>query len=330
MTSSSVSSSFSHIPVLLAEVLHYLDPSMGGIFVDGTFGLGGYTRAILDASPHVKVIAIDRDPEAKMRAEAFEKQYGDRFYFVQGRFGDMQVHVRALGFDHVQGIVLDLGVSSPQLDDGQRGFSFRFDGPLDMRMGLSDKTAADVVNGYEEEALADLIYLFGEERHARRVARRIVHMRQEAPIETTAQLARIVRAAIPGKKQWGQIDSATRTFQALRIYVNDELAELEKALEASQALLAPEGRLVAVSFHSLEDRIVKRFLQQVSGRAGAGVSRYDPVVPEKAPVLFRLLAKKSVEAGAEETQRNPRSRSAKLRAAQRTNSLMSGAVKGDQ
>jgi 16S rRNA (cytosine1402-N4)-methyltransferase len=301
-----------HIPVLLAEALAALQPRDAGLYVDGTFGAGGYSRALL-AAARCRVIAIDRDPAAMAEGGALMRGHPGRFTVIEGRFGDMEALLAPLGISAVDGIALDLGVSSPQLDQPERGFSFRADGPLDMRMGREGATAADLVNTLSESALANLIYIYGEERFARRVARAIVAARREAPLTRTAELARIVRAAVPAS---GGIDPATRTFQALRMEVNDELGELERALLAAERLLAPGGRLAIVSFHSLEDRKVKDFLRERS-EAAPKASRHRPALPAAAP-SFKLLTRKPVTPGGAELERNPRARSARLRAAERT------------
>jgi 16S rRNA (cytosine1402-N4)-methyltransferase len=301
-----------HAPVLLDEAIAALEPRAEATYVDGTFGAGGYSRALL-AAANCRVIAIDRDPAAIALGGELARANPGRFTLVEGRFGDMEALLAALGVSAVAGIALDLGVSSPQLDDPQRGFSFRADGPLDMRMGREGASAADLVNNLSESALANLIYIYGEERFARRVARAIVAARREAPLTRTAELARIVRAAVPVS---GTIDPATRTFQALRMEVNDELGELERALLAAERLLAPGGRLVIVAFQSLEDRKVKEFLRQRSAEAPLG-SRHRPAPPPRAP-SFRLIARKPIMPGAAEIARNPRARSARLRAAERT------------
>ena len=299
---------------MLGEVLRFLDPQDGEIYVDGTLGAGGYTRAILASAPSCRVIAIDRDPEAHQRAEAWCADYGDRLTLVHNTFGNVQNCVSR----PVNGMVLDIGVSSMQIDQAERGFSFRFEGPLDMRMDRqSGESAADLVNTMEEGALADLIYAYGDERHSRRIARAIVAERKIQPITSTGKLASIIRAVSP-KTRKDDIDPATRTFQALRIAVNDELGELERALAGAEEILAEGGRLVVVTFHSLEDRIVKNFLKERSGDTPSP-SRYLPDAPQSAHApSFKLLSRKAVEAGEEETARNPRARSAKLRAAIRT------------
>ena len=301
-----------HIPVLLEEVLAALAPRSGGTYVDATYGAGGYTRAIL-ARAACRVVGIDRDPDVLTAANSSALPAG--LTLAQGRFGDMDSFVEG----PVDGIAFDIGVSSMQIDQPERGFSFRFNGPLDMRMGREGRTAADIVNTEEEAALADMIYLYGEERHARRVARAIVAARAESAIETTERLASVVRRAIRAVSRKGadEIDPATRTFQALRIVVNEELTELENGLAAAERLLRPGGRLVVVTFHSLEDRIAKTFLRERSGSAGGG-SRHVPVTAQAPQATFRLLDKRPVVAGASELAVNPRARSAKLRAAERT------------
>lgn len=314
-THTSSATSAPHIPVMLSEVLAALSPKDGEVYVDGTFGAGGYTRAFLDAAD-CKVIAIDRDPTAIARADEMKIRYGARFIFVEGCFGDALELVRQAGFHQVDGFVLDIGVSSMQIDDAARGFSFRFDGPLDMRMARTGETAADIVNTYREEDIANIIYQYGEERHSRKIARRIVAAREQAPILTTAQLADIVRAAIPRSPK-DKIDPATRTFQALRIAVNDELGELSRALNTAEHLLKSSGRLVVVSFHSLEDGIVKSFLYERSGKTPSA-SRHVPSAQSSLLPTFSLPFRKPVEASPAESDLNPRSRSAKLRAAHRT------------
>jgi 16S rRNA (cytosine1402-N4)-methyltransferase len=303
-----------HVPVMLAEVLAALAPADGEVFLDGTFGGGGYAEAILQAAS-CTLWAIDRDPEAVARGAILAARYPGRLHVIEGSFGDMLSLLQAHGVTQLDGVVLDLGVSSFQIDDPSRGFSFRMDGPLDMRMGSDGPTAADLIRTLPEGELADILYRLGEERLSRRVARAIVAARAEAPIETTAQLAGIIRGVVPRSKDG--IDPATRSFQALRLRVNDELGEIERALQAASALLAPGGRLVAVSFHSLEDRIVKQFFAAAAGRAPAP-SRHDPRgLASRAAVRFRLLTAKAGRPGAAEIARNPRARSARLRALQR-------------
>lgn len=301
-----------HIPVLLNEVLEHLAPRAGENILDGTFGGGGYARAILEAAP-CTVWAMDRDPEAIARGAALAAAHPGRLHLIEGRFGDMLAHLSAAGVAALDGVVLDLGVSSFQLDTPERGFSFRFDGPLDMRMGRTGPSAADLVNTLPEAELADLIWEFGEERHSRRVARAIVRDRAEAPFETTLRLAETIRRAVP--RDPSGIHGATRSFQALRIRVNDELGEIERALDQALKLLAPGGRIVVVSFHSLEDRIVKRAFQKAAGRT-PGASRHDPgaLMSPRAETPFALLTPRSVRPGAQESADNPRARSAHLRA----------------
>ena len=293
---------------MLPEVLESLSPVDGGVYVDGTFGAGGYAKAILDAAD-CTVVAIDRDPDAQKRAQDMNE---DRLIFVRGCFGDVEQLLREAGIDKVDGFVLDLGVSSFQLDEAERGFSFRADAPLDMRMDPeSGEGAAELIQRFEEKDLADLIYKYGEERKSRRIARRIVELRRENPINTTAQLADIVRACVP--KSRDGIDPATRTFQALRIAVNDELGELERALDAAENILKPDGRMVVVSFHSLEDGMVKRFFREKSG--AENVSRYLPQ-SDSGSANFKLLSRKAIKPSDQEIAENSRSRSARLRAAE--------------
>ncbi|UPY38197.1 16S rRNA (cytosine(1402)-N(4))-methyltransferase RsmH [Sediminicoccus sp. KRV36] len=306
----------SHIPVLLTEVLQTLAPQAGESILDGTFGGGGYASAILEAAP-CTVWAMDRDPEAIARGAALAAAHPGRLHLIEGRFGDMLALLAERGITQLDGVVLDLGVSSFQIDTPERGFSFRFDGPLDMRMGQTGPTAADLVNTLPEAELANLIWEFGEERFSRRVARAILKARAETPFTTTLQLAEVIRRAVP--RDPSGIHGATRSFQALRIRVNDELGEIERALEQALQLLAPGGRLVIVSFHSLEDRLVKRAFQKATGRT-PGTSRHDPrmLLAPRGPAPFTLLTPRSVRPGAAETAANPRARSAHLRALQRS------------
>ncbi len=266
-----------HQPVLLAEMLGRLEPASGGIYVDGTFGGGGYAEAILGAAC-CTVWAIDRDPDAIARGAPLVSRFPGRLHLIHGAFGEMVELLAARGVDALDGVVLDLGVSSFQLDDAARGFSFRADGPLDMRMDRAGPSAADLVNRLPEPELADLLHEFGEERAARRIARAIAAARAAAPIDTTARLAGIIRTVL--RPDRSGIDPATRSFQALRIRVNDELGEVARGLAAAARLLAPGGRLVVVAFHSLEDRIVKRFMTEAAGRLPAP-SRHDPGRPER-------------------------------------------------
>jgi len=304
-----------HIPVLLAEVLKTLAPQPGEVILDGTFGGGGYARGILETAP-CTLWALDRDADAVARGAALAIEFPGRLHLIEGRFGDMMALLAEQGVAQLDGVVLDLGVSSFQIDTPERGFSFRFDGPLDMRMGQSGPTAADLVNSLAEAELADLIWEFGEERFSRRVARAIVKARTETPFTTTLQLAEVIRRSVP--RDPSGIHGATRSFQALRIRVNDELSEIERALDQAMRLLAPGGRLVIVSFHSLEDRLVKRAFQKATGRT-PGTSRHDPsmLMAPRAAAPFRLLTPRSIRAGTAETSTNPRARSAHLRALQR-------------
>lgn len=308
-----------HRPVMLHEAVQALEPRDGGIYIDGTFGRGGYSRAIL-AAAKTQVIGIDRDPAAAQAGAALSREFGSRFKLLSGPFGAMDVLLAGEQVREADGIVLDLGVSSPQLDDAARGFSFQSDGPLDMRMSRSGPTAADFLNDMDEEELADVIYTCGEERFSRRVARKIVEARAQQPITRTRQLADLVRSVVP--RSGDGIDPATRTFQALRIHVNDELGELRRGLAAAETLLKPRGRLAVVSFHSLEDRAVKEFLRCRCAAAGigAGLSRYLPVANDQTPSApsFRLITRKPQSPSAEETRQNPRARSARLRIAERT------------
>ena len=301
-----------HLSVMRNEVIEALKPAVHQTYIDATFGAGGYTRGILESFDDVRVIALDRDPDAIKRSQPLKDQYGDRFSIVQTCFGDMESAVPQGSYD---GVVFDLGVSSPQLDEAERGFSFRQDGPLDMRMSQSGKSAADLVNKASDTELADIIWKYGEERHSRRIAKAICMDRVQKPFQTTQELAELIRRIVPGKP--GDIDPATRTFQALRIAVNDELGELERGLEASENLLQDGGRLVVVSFHSLEDRIVKDFFRKRTGKLPQG-SRFAPAQTSKLKPTFRQVVSKSIAASAEEIAINPRARSAKLRWGVRT------------
>lgn len=302
------------MPVLLAEVLEALAPRDGEVFVDGTFGAGGYSKAILEAAS-CHVIGIDRDPDVIVAAQPLIDTYSGRLQVLQGRFSEMESLVAEAGRETVDGVVLDIGVSSMQLDQPERGFSFQADGPLDMRMEQAGPSAADLVNNLGEAELADIIYQYGEERASRRIARAIVAARSEKPITRTLELARVVSGCLPPQR-FGEKHPATRTFQALRIAVNDELGEIARALEAAEKVLKPGGRLAVVTFHSLEDRIVKRFLAERTGRAGAG-SRHMPQTQGPQPTFGRGAGDNRT-AGDEEREVNPRARSARLRAGIRT------------
>ena len=293
-----------HYPVMLAEVLDALALKDGAVYVDATFGNGGYTEAMLKAAK-CKVIAIDRDPSVKAKADELKKKYGERFEFVAGKFGDLSSLVK----EKIDGVVFDIGVSSMQLDEAERGFSFAKDAPLDMRMSSKGETAAEVVNNMGEKELADVIYEFGEEKKSRHIAAKIALYRKTKKIETTKELAEIIYTVI--RKKFGEIDPATRTFQALRIYVNDELGELRRGLEGATSLLKPKGRLVVVDFHSLEDRIVKNFFNEKAGKEES-VSRYMPEMKKTKDIIFNKISK-AIKPSEKEIIENPRSRSAKLR-----------------
>jgi 16S rRNA (cytosine1402-N4)-methyltransferase len=296
-----------HVPVMLDEVLAELAPKNGGRYIDGTFGGGGYSRAILEAAD-CSVLGIDRDPDAIARGQALVAQFAGRLTLVQAEFSRMDEFA-----EPSDGVVLDLGVSSFQFDEPARGFSFREDGPLDMRMAKSGQSAADFVNSADARTLTEVIARLGEERHARRIARAIIAAR---PITRTAELAEIVSEALGPQAQRFAIHPATRTFQALRIHVNDELGELSRGLEAALKVLKPEGRVAVVSFHSLEDRIVKQFFSSRSTSAPRG-SRHAPTAAPRNSTDFRLLTPKPRTPGEAELARNPRARSARLRAAER-------------
>jgi len=301
-----------HIPVLGRQAIAMLNPREGGIYVDATFGAGGYSRALLDVAG-TRVIGIDRDRSAILGGFDLVDRSAGRLTLVEDRFSNLAEICAAQGFQEVDGVVMDVGVSSMQLDVAERGFSFRLGGPLDMRMGHDGPTAADVIAKASEADLANIIYIFGEERHSRGVARAIVAARQQTPITTTRELADIVAKVVRSKP--GEIHPATRTFQGLRIFVNAELDELHLALAAAESVLKPGGRLAVVSFHSLEDRIVKNFLGE-RGKAGGG-SRHLPEIAQAAP-SFQILTKRPLTPDDEEISANPRARSAKLRAAERT------------
>ncbi|MBS0219100.1 MAG: 16S rRNA (cytosine(1402)-N(4))-methyltransferase RsmH [Proteobacteria bacterium] len=307
----------SHVPVLLTEVIDALQPRDGGRYLDGTFGGGGYTTGLLDRAD-CQVIAIDRDPDAVAAGQALAERYAPRLRLIEGRFGDMADLLSAEGVEEVDGVALDLGVSSMQFDQAQRGFSFRAAGPLDMRMEKRGPSAADLVNEADEAELADIFWRYGEERRSRRVARAIVERRKDKRIETTGELAEIVRRAV-GPSAKDESDPATRTFQALRIAVNDELGELERGLVAAEAVLAVGGRLAVVSFHSLEDRAVKDFVRARAGRAPSP-SRHAPPATDSRAATLRDLTRRPVTPGKAEVAGNPRARSARLRVAEKLGS----------
>ncbi len=307
-----------HVPVLAAEVVEALQPAPGKTIVDGTLGGAGHTRLLLERG--AQVIGIDQDPYALERVGALGLP---GLPLVQGNYRDMNTLLPAIGVTSVDGVLLDIGVSSFQLDDSERGFSYHTEAPLDMRMSQSGQSAADVVNTLEVEELASIIYEYGEERHSRRIARGIVHAREESPILTTTRLAEVIKRSYPGQHARG-IHPARRTFQALRIHVNDELGALRAGLDAAALLLAPGGRLAVISFHSLEDRIVKRWMKLHSGETGPKwVSRDGPgsdtdeVGQETHGPVLTPLHKRPLEASEAEQELNPRARSAKLRVAER-------------
>ncbi len=295
-----------HVPVLLRPLIAALQP-IKGVWLDGTFGAGGYTRALLDAGAD-KVFAVDRDPSTFEMAKAWAGQYGDRLQMREGRFSQLD----QLAGEPLDGVVLDLGVSSMQIDQPERGFSFQTDGPLDMRMGTTGPSAADIVNEADEAHLARILFLYGEERQSRRIARAIVAAR---PVTTTLQLAEIIARCLPRQKP-GQSNPATRSFQALRIAVNEEYDELYEGLAAAERALKPGGLLGVVTFHSVEDRMVKRFMQLRAGATG-NANRFAPEV-EGPPPAFELVGRKAAGPDDEELAANPRARSARLRVARRT------------
>ena len=303
-----------HRPVLLDEVVESLNLAPGRSVVDGTFGAGGYSRAFLSAGANV--IAIDRDPTAARFAAPLQADFPDRFQLVQGRFSDLEQHLQVCGLKACDGVALDLGVSSMQLDEAERGFSFLRDGPLDMRMGSAGRTAADLVNEDEPAELARVFWTYGEERASRHIANVIARRRASEPFTRTLDLAETVEKALGGRRG-APTHPATRVFQALRIAVNDELGELEAGLDAAERALAPGGRLAVVTFHSLEDRIVKAFFTERAGKTPSG-SRHLPPSKQGPEPTFTLLFKGAREPSDAEVAANPRARSAKLRAGERT------------
>lgn len=313
-----------HAPVLLAEVIEALAPKAGDVIIDATFGAGGYTRAILERG--ADVVALDRDPTVQPFADAVARDFPDRFQLIRTPFSGLAEAFKESGKAKLDGAVFDIGVSSMQLDQAERGFSFMRDGPLDMRMSDEGETAADIVNTWDHGPLAHIFKLYGDERQSGRVATAILRRRVEQPFTRTLDLAEVVEKALGGRRG-AAIHPATRVFQALRIAVNDELGELERGLEAAEARLAPGGRLVVVTFHSLEDRMVKAFLTERTGNAPGG-SRHAPVAVETRKPSFDLLFKGAREAGEAELAANPRARSAKIRAAVRTDAPAWGAMKG--
>ena len=313
-----------HIPVLLPEVMDAIAPLEGSLVVDGTFGAGGYTSRFLEAG--ARVVAFDRDPDAIAAGQALQERHGDALTLIEAPFSLMYEELEARSIGPVDAVVLDIGVSSMQLDQAHRGFAFRHDGPLDMRMDRNGPTAADIVNTWSEADLADLFFLYGEERRSRAIARFICEVREEWPIKTTRGLATLIEKLMPMRKRGPGpvIHPATRVFQALRIAVNDELGELVAALYAAERMLQPGGRLAVVTFHSLEDRIVKRFFAD-AGQGGRG-SRHQPDMVVE-PARFEPITRRPIVPGDDEMAANPRARSAKLRAARRTD-VPSRAVDG--
>jgi 16S rRNA (cytosine1402-N4)-methyltransferase len=307
--------SFGHISVMTQEVLSGLKLRDGGTYIDGTFGQGGYTRAILDAAT-TRVFGIDRDPAAITFGTNLISKYDGRLTLLQGCFGDMASIMADEGISRVDGVMLDLGVSSPQIDDPKRGFSFRYDGPLDMRMECEGPTAADFINHASEEEIADVIFQYGEERYSRRIARGIVGARKIKPILSTSQLVQVIHANVRRAKDG--IDPATRTFMALRIQVNDELGELDRGLMGAEKILGPGGRLAVVAFHSLEDRKIKSFLHEHSGIAAKGSRHMPEIIDSNLAPSFSLTKRGAIKPGADEVLLNPRARSARLRVAERT------------
>ncbi len=300
-----------HIPVMIEEIIHSLAITPGMDVVDGTFGAGGYSERFLVAG--ARVYAFDRDPDAQPKGSELSGRYEGLFSFHPACFSSMDTELRSIGIEAVDAVVLDIGVSSMQLDQAQRGFSFQSDGPLDMRMSQDGQSAADFLNEASEENIADIIYNYGDERRSRRIAKFIVSNR---PIERTSQLASIVRKAV-GYHAGAPKDPATRTFQAIRIHINQELEELSNALEAAERILKPGGQLIVVTFHSLEDRIVKKFLRERSGTISGG-SRHMPVAQQADVATFERPSK-PVKASSKEIEMNPRSRSATMRVAVRNN-----------
>ena len=309
-----VMTNFSHIPVLRDEAVNMLRVRDHGVYLDGTFGGGGYAKAILDSAA-CRLVAIDRDPAAVARAQDFARAYPDRFAICEGRFSDLSVLLEREGVTALDGAVFDLGVSSYQIDDPARGFSFRHNGPLDMQMGSSTRDAAQLVNFCSESELADILYEYGDEKASRKIAKAIVERRRTEKFETTSDLAGVIRSIVRPDKSG--IDPATRSFQALRIAVNEELSDIAAALTQAADLLGTGGRLVVVSFHSLEDRIVKRFFAAACGRLG-GASRHDPAGFTQGPAArFALVTKAAVGPSEAEMRANPRARSAKMRVMER-------------
>jgi len=305
-----------HKPVMLKEVLEYLAPKDGETYVDCTFGRGGYSRAILE-SCNCKVIAIDRDPDVKIFADKLKEQFGNRFSFFNQKFSKIKDILQEIDVKFVDGVILDLGVSSMQLETAPRGFSFNLEGGLDMRMEKAGLSAFEVINHFKEEEIANIIYQYGDEHYSRRIARAIIAARNKNPIETTTQLAKIIRSVLP---KGGKIDSATKSFQGIRIFVNQEMEELNSVLVDGSEVLAENGRMVVVTFHSTEDRIVKKFFQENSGKVISN-SRYLPDVVNNNKKIFDIIAKKAIKPSETELRDNNRARSAKLRAVKKLGEL---------
>jgi 16S rRNA (cytosine1402-N4)-methyltransferase len=305
-----------HVPVLLPNMLQALDPRPDAAYIDATFGAGGHSAAILAAAPGARVLGLDRDPAAIAAGRALAGAYGGRLQLTEARFGVLDAVAQAAGYAPVDGVLFDLGVSSVQLDAPARGFSFRADGPLDMRMAPNGPTAADILNTAAEARIADILWRLGEEKSARAIARRVVARRTQRPFARTRELADLVVRVLGREKIAGR-HAATRTFQALRIYVNDELGELAQGLAAAERVLAPGGRLVVITFHSLEDRLVKNFLRRRAGAAEHASRHLPPRARGRLP-SFAFLNPRPLSPGIEEIAANPRARSAKLRAAVRT------------
>ncbi|MEE4252502.1 MAG: 16S rRNA (cytosine(1402)-N(4))-methyltransferase RsmH [Desulfuromusa sp.] len=311
-----LSAPFEHLSVMPEEVLHWLQPVKGGIYLDGTLGGAGHSRLLLEAAEGSRLIGLDRDPAALQEAAEILAPYGDRVSLHHATFDQANQVLESLGINGLDGMLLDLGVSSHQLDTPERGFSFRYDAPLDMRMNPTEgETAADVVNQADEAELVRIFFEYGEERYSRRIVRRIIAKRAEAPLSSTGELAELVRDAVPGGRRPSKIHPATRVFQALRIYVNDELGQVKRGVETGISLLKPGGRLVVISFHSLEDRIVKHLFREKSKGC---------ICPPRLPVCqcdntpdVKILTRKGIKAGDSEVDRNVRSRSAVLRAVER-------------
>ena len=304
---------FKHKPVLINEVIESIEPADDKIYFDATFGNGGYSKKILSSS-NCKVIAIDRDPSVSSKAKEFEEKYKDRFKFIESRFSQIKKVMEELEREKVNCFLFDIGVSSMQLDNANRGFSFMKDGPLDMRMSNTGKTAGELINTIDQNELADILFHYGDERNSRRIARSIINYRNKKEIKSTLELADIIKKN--NKNFKSKINPATKTFQALRVFINDELNELKIALEKSENLLAKNGLLIIVSFQSLEDRIVKDFFNHNSGKRWRS-SRHYPELPDKLATQLKIITKKPILPSASEILENPRSRSAKLRVAQK-------------